>query len=150
MRDHLLRFRPRLGKTAGWHLHTGFVHRLLEQQAVFGNANRLALGANHFYATLFKHARIVECDCQIERGLTADSGQQRIWPFLANDGADGLHGERLDVGDIGRFRVRHDRRRIGIDQYDLVTLLPQRLACLRTGIVKLARLSNNDWAGSDD
>src|SRR6185295_18611392 len=150
MLDNLLRFRPRPGETAARHLHTRFVHRLLEQQAVFGDANRLALGANHFYATLFKNARIVERDCQVERGLTTNGWQQRIWPFLANDGADGFHGERLDVSNVSRLRVSHDRGRIGIDQYDLVTLLPQRLACLRAGIVKLARLSYNNWAGSND
>ena len=36
--DNLLRFVPRLCKTAARHLQAGFVHRLLEQHAVFGNA----------------------------------------------------------------------------------------------------------------
>ena len=79
-----------LAKPPAWHLHAGFVHRLLEQQPVFGDANRLALGANHFYATLFKNARIVKCNRQVQRRLAANGGQQRIGALLSNNGADEL------------------------------------------------------------
>src|SRR6476646_9216413 len=140
MCNDLLRFRPRFGKTACWHLHAGFVHSFLEKQAIFRNANGLAFRANHFYATLLEHAR------QIERGLPANSWQQGIRAFLPDDGADGFNSERLDVGDVSRFRVGHDGCWIGIDQYDCVTFLTQSFACLRTGIVKLASLSNDNWA----
>ena len=112
--------------------------------------DRLALRADHLHAALFEHAGIVERDREVQRRLAADGRQQRVGSFLANDGADGFDGERLDVSDVGSFRIGHDRRRIRIDQHDLVALLAQRFARLRAGIVKLARLSDDNWTGSDD
>src|SRR5437879_7047731 len=48
------------------------------------------------------------------------------------------------------FRVGHDGRRIGIHQHDFVPFRAQRLARLRTGVIKLASLADNDRAGPDD
>ena len=95
--DNLLRFGPRLGKAAARHLHAGFVHRLLEEHAIFGDLDRFALGADHFDAAFFEHAGIIERDREIQRGLAADCRQQRVRPFFANDCGDGFDRERLDV-----------------------------------------------------
>jgi hypothetical protein len=38
--------------------------------------------------------------------------------------------ERLDVGAVGELGVGHDRRRVGVDEHDLVPLLRSTLhAC---------------------
>src|SRR4029453_7777920 len=58
--------------------------------------------------------------------------------------------DRLDVRDVRHLRVRHDRRRIGIDEDDPVALLLQRLARLRARVVELAGLPDDDRAGADD
>ena len=67
-----------------------FVHRLFEEQAVFGDFDRLALRADHLDAEFFKHARFVKRDREIQRRLPADGRQQRIGPFLSNDRGDGF------------------------------------------------------------
>src|SRR5216684_1455472 len=48
------------------------------------------------------------------------------------------------------FRVGHDGRGIRIDQHDLIALRAQRLACLRTGVIKLASLADDDRARPDN
>ena len=48
------------------------------------------------------------------------------------------------------FRVGHDGRRIGIHQHDFVPFRAERLARLRTGVIKLASLADNDRARPDN
>ena len=97
-----------------------------------------------------EHARVGKRDREIQRRLPADCRQQRVGTFAPDDCRNGFDGERLDVGDVGGFRIGHDRRRIGVDQHDLVTLLPQRFAGLRSGIIKLAGLTDDDRTRADD
>ena len=63
---------------------------------------------------------------------------------------DGFDRQRLDISDVGGLGIGHDRRRIRIDQHDLIAFLPQRLAGLRAGVIKFAGLSDDDWAGAND
>ena len=46
----------------------------------------------------------------------SSAAARRAAPF--DDPLDDLPGDRLDVGDIGRARVGHDGRRVGVDQDD--------------------------------
>jgi hypothetical protein len=54
--------------------------------------------------------------------------------------------QRLDVRAVGHARIGHDRGRVRIDQHDLVSLFAQRLAGLRARVVKLASLTDDDRA----
>ena len=51
---------------------------------------------------------------------------------------------------IRKFRVGHDRGRVGIHQNDAVPFLLEGLAGLHAGIVELAALPDDDGAGADD
>jgi len=86
----------------------------------------------------------------VQRSLSTHGRQQRIGALDLDDLLDHLPGDRLDVGDVGHVRVGHDRRRIAVDEDDLVALLAQRLAGLGAGIVELARLPDDDGTGADD
>src|SRR5439155_21729187 len=96
------------------------------------------------------HAVAVQVHRGVQAGLAAQGGQQRVGPFLLDDLGHDLPGDRLDVGAVGRGRVGHDGRRVGVDQDDLVALLAQRLAGLGAGVVELARLADDDRAGADE
>ena len=48
------------------------------------------------------------------------------------------------------LRVGHDRRRVRVDEDDLVALLAERLGALRPGVVELAGLADDDRPGADD
>ncbi len=71
--------------------------------------------------------------------------------LLADDDfLDAFRRDRLDVGAVGELRVGHDGGRVGVDEHDAVAFLLERLAGLRAGIIKLARLADDDRAGADD
>ena len=50
----------------------------------------------------------------------------------------------------GELRVGHDRRRVRVDEDDLVALLEQHLAGLRARVVELGRLADDDRTGAED
>ena len=55
-----------------------------------------------------------------------------------------MYGPRREGG------VGHDRRRVAVDEHDLVALLEEDLAGLRAGVVELAGLPDDDGPGADD
>ena len=57
--------------------------------------------------------------------------------------------QRLDVGRGGELGVGHDRRRVRVDEHDLVALLEQHLAGLHAGVVELGRLADHDRPRAD-
>jgi hypothetical protein len=78
-----------------------------------------------------------------------ERGQQRVGPFALHDVDEDVGVERLDVGDVGRGGVGHDRGRIGVDQDDLVPLGAQHLTGLGTRVVELTGLADDDRARAD-
>lgn len=85
-----------------------------------------------------------------QSGLSSQIRQNRVGAFLCDNLLQTLHIQRLDVGYIRDSRVRHNGRRIGVHQNNLIAKLAQRLARLRSGIIKLARLTNDDRTGTNN
>ncbi len=56
----------------------------------------------------------------------------------------------FNIGRVGKFRIRHDRGRIGIDEDDAIALFFQRLDRLRARIIELAGLADDDRPRADD
>ena len=125
-------------------------HRLAEQPAVLGLVDRLGRGADQLDAQPLQRAVARQRHGDVERGLPAHGRQQRVGPLALDDLGDDRRRHRLDVGDVGRLRVGHDRGRVRIDQDHPVAFLAQRLAGLRAGIVELAGLADHDRPGADD
>ena len=125
-------------------------HRRLEFFAVFRLVDRFLRRPDQLDVVLVEHALAREVERAIERGLPAHRRQERVGPLALDDLGEHRPGDRLDVGDVGHLRIGHDRRRIRVDQDDLVALLAQRLARLRPRIVELAGLADDDRAGADD
>src|SRR5262249_53657820 len=67
-----------------------------------------------------------------------------------DDAGDDLRGDWLDVGTVGHLGVGHDGGRVRVDEDDRVAFLAQGLAGLRTGVVELTRLTDDDWSGADE
>ena len=59
------------------HIEADGGHRIFEQQAVFGLLDGAELRADQLHVVLFEHAAIGQLDCKVQRGLSADRGQQR-------------------------------------------------------------------------
>jgi hypothetical protein len=64
--------------------------------------------------------------------------------MLGEDLLDERRGDRFDIGVIGVLRVRHDRRRIRVDQTHLQAFFAEHAARLRSRVVELARLADDD------
>jgi len=99
------------------------------------------------HVVLLKHTAVRKFDRQIERSLSAHSGEDgeslagRTLTLDPNDLFQVLAGERFDVSAVGKLRVGHDGSRIGVGQHHFESLGLERLAGLRSGVVKLRRLA---------
>ena len=131
-------------------LQADLAHRVLEQQAVFGLLDGVDLGADQLHAVLLEHAGFGQFHREIQAGLAADGGEQRVGPLAADDLFEVGQRERFDVGLVGEIRVGHDGGRIGIDQDDFEAVGAQGLGGLGAGVIELAGLADDDGAGADD
>jgi len=148
--EHRERLVHRRGESRLRDVEVQLHHRLLEELAVLGLFDRFDPRADQPDAVLLEDARLRKRERDIERRLTAHRGQHRIGALALDDLLHDVGGNGLNIGSVGEVRIGHDGRGIGVHQDHLIALLAQRLACLRSGIIELARLSNHDGAGADD
>ncbi len=139
-----------VGDLASCHLDAELVHCILKFDTVLTALDRVDLHADNLHAVLIQHTRLVELCAEVQTGLTAEVRQQRVRTLLRDDALQSLHVERLDVCHVRRLRVGHDRSRVGVNQHDLIAELAKRLTRLRSRVVELARLTDDDRTGSDD
>ena len=126
------------------------LHRLAEQVAVLRPGDRVGLRADELDAVALERPVVVQVHRDVQRGLPAERRQQRVGALLLDDLRDDVRAQRLHVGRVGELRVGHDRRRVGVDEHDLVALLAQHLAGLHAGVVELGRLADDDRAGAQE
>ena len=138
------------GDRALGHAQAGLGHRLAEQLAVLGAGDRLVVGADQLDAEALQRAVVVQRLGQVQRGLAAERAEQRVGALALDHLRDRAGQQRLDVGRVGELRVGHDRRRVGVDEHDLVALLAQHLAGLHAGVVELGGLADHDRPGAED
>jgi len=129
---------------------TNLGHRGLELLAIFRLVDRFRLGADQLDLVLVEHAVVPQIERAIERSLATHGRQDRVRTLFLDDFLDHLPGDRLDIGHVRHVRIGHDRRRIRVDQDDLVTFFTQRLAGLRAGIVKFAGLADHNRASANN
>src|SRR6185437_8655596 len=91
-------------------------HDLFELLAVFATLDGFDGGPDELDPIALQYAAVVQRDRGVECCLTAEGGQQRIRTLFRDHHLDEVGGYRLDVGRVGEFGIRHDRRRVGVDQ----------------------------------
>ena len=149
-RENLACFFERMGNAAEGRFQSGFGHRLLEQVAIFRHLHGAQIGADQFNAVAFEDALLRQGHRQVEAGLAAHGGQQRVRPLFGDDLLQQIDGKGFHVGSVSHLRVGHNCGRIGVDEHDPVPFCPQRLARLRARIVELTGLADDNRAGTDD
>ena len=97
-------------------LGADLVHDLLEQFAVLPTLDGVDIRADEFNAVPLEHAVLCQCDGRVQRRLPSQGRQERVRPFLVDHFLDELRGDRLDVRGVGELGVRHDGRRVAVDQ----------------------------------
>ena len=135
---------------AARHLDAEAVHGLLEGDAVLAALDGVDVDADDLDPVALKDPGAIQFGGEVEARLAAEVGEDGIGALGGDDLFQGLDVERLDIGDIGGGRIGHDRRRVGVDQHDLVAEGAQGLARLGAGIVELTGLADDDGAGTDD
>ena len=90
-------------------------HLLLEQIAVFGQFNGFDRRSEQRDAVALQDSGFVQFDCQIEPGLAAERGQERIGALPCDDLLNRGNRERLEIDRVGNLRIGHDRGRIRVD-----------------------------------
>ena len=99
---------------------------LLEQLAVLGRLDALGVGAQQLNAALLQHALLGQLHSEVKAGLTADAGDNRVRTLIAADARHILERQRLHIDLVRNGGIRHDGRRVGIGEDNLVALLAQR------------------------
>ena len=120
------------------------LHGLLEELAVLRLLDRGKRGPDQLDAVFFKDAALGERRRQVQRRLPAQGREQGLRPLAREDQLQELRRQRLDVGAVRLRGVRHDRRRIRVDEDDGVALFAQSLDPLNPRVIKLARLPDDD------
>ena len=108
------------------------MHRLLETIAVFSFVDHVGVGPDHFNAMPLEDSIGGQIHGQIQCRLTTECWQQCVRLFCGDDLFDNPPIQRFDVGPLGGGRVSHDRRRVRIDQHNLVALFAESFTSLST------------------
>ncbi len=127
-----------------------FSHGVAEAFPILSHVNGLRRGANHLYAELLQHTFPRQVQSAIERRLPTHGWQQGIGALLLDNACYRFPLNGLDINGIGHGGIGHDGGRVGVYQDDPVTLITQCLAGLRTGVVKLAGLTDHNGTSTDN
>jgi len=125
-------------------------HRVLELGTVFRLVDGFRRRADQLDVVFRQHAVVEQVQGAVQRRLAAHRRQDGVRTLLGDDALDDRPGDRFDIGHVGHFRIRHDGRRIAVDQDDFVALFAQGLARLRAGIIEFAGLADDDRAGANN
>ena len=139
-----------IGHLAAGHLYPQGVHGLLELDPVLAPLDGIHLDADDLHLVSVQNPSVCQLRAQVQAGLPAQVGQQRVRALLGDDLLQTLLVQGLDVGHVRRLRIRHDGGGVGIHQYDFIAQLLQGLAGLGAGVVELTGLADDDGAGADD
>ena len=125
-------------------------HRLLEQLAVLGAVDGLRLAGQQADAGAVQITGTGQLHGQVQAHLAAQVGQHGVRLFDVQDALHDFQRHGLDVNMVGHVRIGHDGCGVGVEQNGLNALCLQCTARLRTGVVELGGLTDDDGAGADD
>ena len=131
-------------------LQANLGHGLVKELAVLAALDSGQVAADHLDAILVERAVFRQLDGGVQTGLAAQRGQQRVRALFLDYALNELGGDGLDIGAVGKTRVGHDSRRVGVDQDDLKAILLEHLAGLGAGVIELAGLANDNGARTDN
>ena len=146
----LVQLRERRDDDALRHREAGSGHRGPEERAVLGRADCVQVGADQLDPVLGQDAALGQLDGEVQRGLAAEGGEERVRLLAGDDLGERRMVERLEIRRICPLGVGHDRRRVRVREHDPVALGTQRAARLDARVVELAALADANRPGADD
>ena len=140
----------RCGNFTAGHFDAQFLHGLLKFHAILATLDSIHLYPNDLHIVFFQHAGLSQLRAQVETRLTAQIGKKSVRALFFNDLGKTLYIQRLNIGHVSRFRVGHDRGRIGVYQHYFIPKILQGLARLCSRIIEFTGLADNDGAGTNN
>ena len=129
---------------------TQLVHGFFEQLSILCPLNSLQRSTQKLNLVLLQNTLLRQLNSQIQTSLTAQGSQQAIRTLLADNLLQELYSQRLNIYTIRHMSISHNGSRIAIYQYNLQAFLLEGTAGLRTCIVKLCCLADNNRAGTNN
>ena len=124
--------------------------QLLEKFAVFGAFDRLERGTQNLDLALLQDAFAGQLHGQVQTRLAAQPRHDGVGTLETDDLGHVFERQGFHVDLVCDMRIGHDRRRVGIHQNYLVSLLLECEARLRTRIIEFRGLADDNRAGTDD
>ena len=132
------------------HRLSDLLHGGLELQTVLGLFDRFGCGSDQAHAVFFQESSLFELHGKVQARLAAQGREHAVRLLLQDELLYHLNSQRLDIDTVRDVFIRHDGRRVGVQQNNLKPLLLQRTARLCPRVVKLRCLSDDDRTGTDD
>ena len=126
------------------------LHGFLEEFAVFRFFNSRQVRTQELDVIFFQDAGIGQLDSHVQADLAAEGSQQAIRPFFFDDFCNVIEGNRFDIDAVGNVFIRHNRRRVAVDEDDFQSFFFQGAAGLGAGIVKFSGLTDDNRARTDN
>ena len=112
-----------LGNDGGKNRLSQFHAQFLEQFSVLGTLDTFDLRAEKLHAALPQNTLPLQLHGEIQSGLPADTGKNRIGTLHTDDLRDKFQGQRFHIYLVRDGLIRHNGGRIGVAQDDLIALL---------------------------
>ena len=142
-------FFDRIGYIRGKNGLAETLAQLLEKLSVLCSLNRFTACSEKLDTAFLKDSLFFKLHSQIQSRLTADTGQDRVGALITNNLCDIFQCQRLHIDLIRNGGIRHNRCGVGVTKDDFVALFLKSKARLRSRVVKLCRLTDNDRTGAD-
>ena len=124
--------------------------KLLEELSVLCSLNTLARRTQKLGVTLLEDSLLFKLHSEIKSRLSADTGHDSVRTLVAEYLRDIFKRQGLHIHLVRNSRVCHNRRGVGVYEYDLISLLLERKTSLRARIVKLCCLADYDRTRADN
>ena len=122
------------------------LHRLVKAVTVLCLVDGIDTRANQFNVVLFQDAVRGQLKRRVQSRLATHGRQNRVGALFVDDLFKRLPIDRLDIGGVRHGRIGHDGRGVRVHQNNSVALFAKRFTRLRTRVVKLTCLANDDGA----
>ena len=150
LRERGIRLFHGLHDGAGRHRLADAGEQIAEELAVLGVADGLQRRSQQPRAVAVENAGVRQIHGEVQTGLPTQRGQHAVRTLRLDHALKRLYRQRLDIDHVRDALVGHNRGGIGIHQHGGNALFAQRLARLRSGVIKLRRLPDNDGPGADN
>ena len=119
---------------------------LLEELTVLSLLDRGERGTKNLDTALLQDALLGELYGEVKTCLTTKTRNDSVGALIADNLRYILQGERLHIYLVGNMGIGHNCCRVRVHEDYLITLLLECKTSLRTCVVKLGCLANNDRA----